>query len=80
MYGISLHVTTAITRLLHHALELRQIRLLPESITILYQDYAHPYCMLYAAAIGGMGLISKTIVLSRNYAYPGVCLESTPTH
>ncbi len=30
--------------------------------------------------VGGMGLISKAVVLSRNYDHPGVCLEITPTH
>ncbi len=34
----------------------------------------------YKAATGGMGLISKTVVLPRNLANPGVCLEITSTH
>ncbi len=42
------------------------------------QDYAHPNSVLYTTAISRMGLISKTVVLFRNYAHPGICLEITP--
>ena len=80
------------TRLSHRMTE---IYANPPQISCIYRDYAHPYFMLHSTPIpycmlpwvhalpmhtGGMGLISKTVVLSRNYAHPGVCLKITPTH
>ncbi len=47
--------------------------------TVLYRDYAHPYCMLQSSYRWD-GLNFENSSFASKLSPPGVCLEITPTH